>query len=108
MVWAERVRRWGKSGLTAREFAAQLGVNASTLAFWKYKLGKEQRGGRAPRSALLPVQFVEVTGAVPGGHSGAATDERLEVVCTGGRVVRVPRSFDAETLRRLVTVLESR
>lgn len=108
IVWAERVRRWGKSGLTAREFAAQLGVNASTLAFWKYKLGKEQRGGTASGSALSPVQFVEVTGAVPGGLSGAAIDERLEVVCAGGCVVRVPRSFDAETLRRLMAVLESR
>jgi DNA-binding transcriptional regulator YiaG len=38
--WAKRVERWQDSGLTAKEFAAELNVNAGTLSYWKYKLRK--------------------------------------------------------------------
>jgi hypothetical protein len=39
--WAKRVERWQDSGLTAKEFAAELNVNAGTLAYWKYKLRRK-------------------------------------------------------------------
>jgi hypothetical protein len=39
--------------------------------------------------------------AAPGGNTGA-----LAVVLGGGRRIEVTRAFDADTLRRLVAVLE--
>ena len=39
-VWAKRVERWEASDLTAKEFAAELGVNPRTLSHWKWMLGK--------------------------------------------------------------------
>ncbi len=36
----------------------------------------------------------------------AKGESPLEVITASGRVVRVPRDFDADTLRRLLGVLE--
>jgi hypothetical protein len=46
-VWAKRVERWQDSGLTAKEFAAELDVSPNSLTFWKWKL-------RQPNNAALP------------------------------------------------------
>ena len=35
--WRKRVERWKGSGLTAKEFAAETGINAGNLQFWQYK-----------------------------------------------------------------------
>jgi len=74
--WAKRVRRWVDSGLTAPEFAAEMGLNPRTLRYWKWRLGKEGREAasssrRARRSqskrqlralpAPAQASFVEVT-----------------------------------------------
>ncbi|MEM6531604.1 MAG: hypothetical protein AAF654_03225 [Myxococcota bacterium] len=44
-VWAKRVELWKDSGLTAREFAAEVGINHRTLTYWKYQLSKEAKAG---------------------------------------------------------------
>lgn len=106
-VWAERVRRWRESGLTGREFAAQLGVNANTLAYWRYRLGSEQDGpqGRCAKSgAVAPLQFVELVSA----PAAAGGDDRFEIGLADGRVVRVPPRFEDATLRRLLAIAEGR
>jgi hypothetical protein len=36
------VQRWQDSGLTAREFASEMGVKATTSTFWKWRLKKDQ------------------------------------------------------------------
>ena len=108
-VWAKRVERWQDSGLSAPEFARELGINPSTLTFWKYQLKKDSKGsspasaGRSrpgarpaapPRSA-----FVEV-------EAQTAIDDRFELELSGGRRLRIPRSFDEAALRRVVRALE--
>jgi hypothetical protein len=39
--WAKRVERWGDSGLTAKEYAAELGIKAHTRSWWKWRLSSE-------------------------------------------------------------------
>lgn len=39
--WAKRVERWQDGGLSVKEFAAELSVNAGTLAYWKYMPRRE-------------------------------------------------------------------
>ena len=99
--WRERVARWRSSGLTAKEFAARDGVNASTLSCWAWRFRREGDVGvedvRRRTLAALPT-MIEVR-AHPVG------DDRFEVEL-GGRRVRVPPSFDADALRRLITLLE--
>jgi hypothetical protein len=102
-TWTKRVERWGASGLSAAEFALEIGVNARTLTYWKWKLGKPEPHRGAPRP-----EFVEVVATAPSGISGAAPLDALEVVLVGGVVIRVPARFDADALRRVVVALEAR
>ena len=125
-VWEKRVARWRDSGLSAREFAAEVGVNAGTLGWWSSRLRQDEPGKAAPaprrrgrvdrdgaaRAAAPPpsVKWVEVVGV--DGSSGmqeraAASSPVFEVV-VAGRTIRVPSDFDADSLRRLIAVLEAR
>jgi transposase-like protein len=104
--WTELVERWGSSGLTGAEFARRSGINAGTLSYWKWQLGREARkSGLARRSTAdkRAAAFVEVMATLP-----AAAGDQLEVVIDGKTVVRVPSGFDDETLRRLLAVLQER
>ena len=119
--WAKRVERWRDSGLTCAEFAAEVGVNPRTLTYWRWVLGKEARGekrawpsrkqeGRARHATANtapatpapkpPPKFVELR-TVP-------TDGRFELELGSGRRLRVPASFDATELGRLLDALEAR
>ena len=95
------MERWRDSGLSAEQFAAELGINANTLKFWKYKfslpVGEKKPGkGKSKPLPLVELRTVPVVQA-------AAFD--LEV--RGGRRVHVPAGFDADALKRLLAVLES-
>jgi hypothetical protein len=99
--WQKRVERWRDSGLSAEQFAGELGINAGTLKFWGYKLGKESREAaksRTPRTRSEPDKsFVEVR---------AEAVASFEVELGNGRRLRVPTTFDPSDLERLLPILE--
>lgn len=106
-TWAKRVERWKDSGLTAKEYAAEIGVNVHSLAWWKWRLsstsaaaktGRRTRRARTP--ATTPLTFVEMTGAV--------SPEALEIVLPSSVRIRVPATFDARALGRVLEVLDAR
>ena len=104
--WEKRVRRWKESGLTAKEFAVETGINAGTLQFWRYKL---KHGTRSPArtkskppSAGILASLVEVRAPAVAG-----VDQRFEIELGNGRRVRVGGTFDADALRALIAVLEA-
>ncbi len=120
-VWAKRVERWRDSGLSLKEFAAEIGVNANTLAGWRWRLGAaagvEPRKVRPAVPAFLEVVAGLATGgklAVPAAKEGAIVavppdaGDPLEVVLRGGHRISIPVHFDAAALRRVVDVLEGR
>ncbi len=82
------------------------GVNARTLSYWKWRLGKEASGrslarprrDRAKGRARPKPKFVEVTAALPA--------PSIELVVGTRLVVRVPDGFEVETLRRVMTALD--
>ena len=78
-----------QSGESLAAFAKREGLSSERLYRWRAKLSKQA--------------FVEVR------HEPARTEtvDVLEVVVATGRVVRVPRDFDAGALRRLLAVLEA-
>ena len=116
--WAKRVERWQESGLTSKEFAAELGISANTLTYWKWRLRKErsERGSvvRSARPTKPRTKRVRPRKPVPEPSSGSPlvvmqaspSDSRIEVDLGNGRRLRVPSSFDGEALRRLVMALE--
>jgi transposase-like protein len=82
-VWAKRVERLGDSGLTAKEFAAEIGVNANTLAGWKWRLGSRE-GGDEPRRGQAR-RGPAVLGIV------ATQESRTEGCAPAARERRTPR-----------------
>ena len=110
--WAKRVERWQDSGLTAKEFAAELAVSPNSLTFWKWKLRRERSEQddvdsktmkRVVKAAepkflqLVPTHNEAVGAAVP-----------LELVIRGDIVVRVSPGFDDQTLTRVLHALGAR
>lgn len=106
--WAKRVERWQDSGLTAKEFAAEISVNAGTLSYWKYKLRRQTASSECvpqqstPREELIPPGFLRV---VPVDTKAVAATSGFEVVLSDRTVVRVPNDFDEAVLIRLVRAL---
>ena len=101
--WRKRVERWKDSGLTAQQYATELGIKASTLQYWKHKLGQPElppgrKAGRATRAQALP-SLLELQPIV----TASATTFELEI--GGGRRLRIPVGFDAPSLERLLEVL---
>ena len=94
-TWAERVRDWKRSGLTAADYADRKGLKAGTLLWWSSQLNRSP-----PPTTRPPV--VEVTVAA------GRTESALEVMLASGVRVAVPVGFDEATLARLLTVLEAR
>lgn len=126
-TWARRVERWQRGGLTAEEYAAEIGVNPRTLTYWKWRLGPGARRevakkatveivrprtrpspGQAlalPREAApsVALSFIEMPR-----EDAVGPAEPFELVLVGGLRVRVPPSFDGGALTRLLDVVERR
>ena len=102
--WAERVRQWRQSGLTAREFAERAGLNVGTLSHWAWRLGRTRRSdGRSARrrsggDGLATTSWVEVV-------AGAIEDRRFELDLGDGRRLRIAAQFDRASLEQLLAVL---
>jgi hypothetical protein len=111
-TWAKRIERWTDSGLTAKEFAAELGIRPDTLKWWKWRLGAKGRASQSrPKPAptltvrrspapITPLTFIEMTAAV--------RSDPIEVVLPTEIRVRVPSTFDEGALARVLDVLERR
>ena len=48
--WSKRVERWKDNGLTAKEFEAETGIKASTLSYWRWRLGAAKRKAAKPNA----------------------------------------------------------
>jgi len=110
--WSKRVQRWVESGLTAKEFAAETGLKASTLSYWKWRLGSEHRPQssvpaaaksaklhRPKRARATTPTFVELA------PSPASIALPLELVLHESMTVRIPVGFDETTLSRVLRLV---
>jgi len=93
--WAERVRDWKASGLTAQEYADREGVNRGTLVWWSSHLR---------RQAVAPA-FIEVE--LPSRRRNADSGS-IEIELPSGVRLRVGGDVDAAQLRLVLAVLEDR
>ena len=111
--WNKRVVRWQASGLTAEEFAAELGIKAGTLRHWKWQLGWEARGKPPRASAKRPTSSVRRRRRAPKETvkfselliPQAEPPSPIEIVVDGS-VVRVGPQFDEGVLRRVLAVVK--
>lgn len=117
-LWRDRVEAWRGSGLTQGEFCRLHGVAPTLLSRWKSKLVKRDRA-RAPEAAATeifpsgpsePMVWTELRlPSAKTAQSEAWPDgSGFEVVLPKGWSVRLGPQFEAEPLRRLLSVLEER
>jgi hypothetical protein len=86
-------------------FAAHIGVNAKTLAWWRAELASPSRSAAAKHQparpiSIAPLNFIEMTTRSEG--------IPVEVVLPSGIAIRVRSGFDLATLSRVLDVMESR
>ena len=93
------VAEYEASGMGRTAFCQQRGLSLSTLA--RYRRRQEQTAGEA--AAGKRWLAVEVSGSLA--TEGGARVSGLAVVLPGGRRIEVGRGFDADTLKRLLTVV---
>jgi hypothetical protein len=101
--WRKRVQRWKDSGLTAKEFAEETGLNFHTLRSWSSKILCEERAKRGAKGVARKSRFIEVTDKLPGAPSSTHESELQLVVADVA--VRVPVGFDEQTLRQVLSVI---
>jgi hypothetical protein len=96
---AEILRAHELSGLSLLAFAREQGLCYASLLRWR---GRRRKGASvlAPPDTEADLHFVpvKIEGEVLGGDY---------VLCwPGGRSLKIPRQFETDSLRRLLTVLE--
>jgi hypothetical protein len=104
-MWQARVRAWEASGQSAPRFTAGKDFSASSLLYWRRRLGelarqrnrkpRERTGTRPSFARVVPRGSVPVAGA----------DGTGIVVEVGGVSIRVGRDFDAALLKEVVLAL---
>jgi hypothetical protein len=112
---AALIDQWRKSGLSLPAFCTRRGVNAKTMSGWIHKPAYRAAIDRARgKAAAAPVPDQARPAFLPVKVAGARARQRtpgragVAVVIGPGRRVVVGPGFDAETLRRVVAVLEDR
>jgi hypothetical protein len=92
---------WEDSGLGLTAFATGAGLDPQRLTRWRRRLATT---GSPTFEEVLPSSLALAT--VESDALRGVGRERFEVVLPSGRVVRVPESFDAGALRRLLAVVD--
>ena len=99
--WRRHIEQYLRGRLSRREYCECHQLKQSTFDYWRRRLVVY---GTSPSPTPPTVNVVRVdVEAVP-----APVSAPLEVVLANGRAIRVPVDFDAPTLERVLSVLETR
>ena len=101
--WNTLLNDFRRSGLTQAEFCRRRDI--SLHSFRKHLYSPRPSHDRRP-DASADRPFIPVTILPDPTASATAPPPPIELVLTDGRRIAVAPGFDAETLRRLLTVLE--
>jgi hypothetical protein len=118
--WRERIEAWRSSGQRQSEFCRSHGFPVSSFSYWKIKLVRREhlRAGEAVPGKTFQTRIKAPEGQDPGwqqvawpatplcGAPAGSAEDGLEVVLPSGWLIRLGRRFEAESLRRLLGVLE--
>ena len=95
----EILREHRRSGLSLLAFAGKHGLCYASLLRWRCRQGNGANVLVAPDAEADPrFVSVKIEGEVLGGE--------YVLSWAGGRFLKIPRQFEADSLRRLLTVLE--
>jgi hypothetical protein len=92
-----------RSGLSRAEFARRIGEKPGSLSWWKHEITRRERERAGGECALVPVRVMpEPTQVV---QTGGAP---YELELGRGRVLRLPRDFDAGPIAALVAAIQEK
>jgi hypothetical protein len=122
--WDGLFRRWRGSGLTQAEFCSRHRIPIHSFRYRLYRSDARTAALVADRPAastrpapspdgerttdFLPVRVVDVVRPQEDSSAPASPGRPVEVILDGGRRIAVPPGFDADTLLRVVAILEHR
>ena len=104
--WRRAVAEQQESGLRVRQFCRRKKIAEASFYGWKRELALRDREGKGPgqagsaagpEEAFVPLRVTPAPLLVAG----------LELLHPSGHVIRIPAGFDDETLRRVLSILES-
>ena len=101
--WQRLVAGWPRSGLTQEAYCARHGISVGSLQRWRRLLAEDaEPGSRAssPVSEFVPVTLI--------GDRPAPAGAELTLVLTDGLRLEVGAQCQAETLKRVLSVLRER
>ena len=101
--WRERVQRWKDGGLTAQQFATEMGLNYHTLLYWSSRLKRDGAGTNNTTERVTLPEFIEVTETITREKSVLAKSG-LELLVSDV-LIKVPVGVDEQTLRRVLSVI---
>jgi hypothetical protein len=100
-VWAERVRIWKASGISAEQFAQGKDFTGRTLRWWAGEFARRTRS-KAKASAPIAMARVVAPGEVIAEEKASAAPLAIVV---GRYQIAVGRGFDASLLRDVLHAL---
>lgn len=115
--WREHIEAWRESGQTQLAFCRAHGLSLTAFSRWKIKLMQSEplrsaqagpQGVPSPVACSETVPWTEVRWPVAVQAFTPAQEEGFEVVLPRGWSVRLGPRFEADSLRRLLAVLEER
>jgi hypothetical protein len=122
--WRRLLREWQRSGQSIRAFCRARAVSEPSFYFWRQTLAQRDRqrqtitppqphGSKVtaadlgqPAALFAPLRLIDAAPLAPTGRGAVTEPPPLEVLCRGGRIVRVAVGFDPAAVRALVAALE--
>jgi hypothetical protein len=93
-LWEEHLQRWKSSGFSQAEFCSKYGLSLKSFGYWKRKLMSSKA---AVSLVELPISMSAPVFPLP---------RPIQLRINEKFRIEIERGFDAETLRRLVEVLD--
>lgn len=108
-LWRERIEAWRVSGQSQQQFCRVHGIAGSSFSRWKHELKRQDEKAEAAVAASgmqtsETVSWTEVH--LPVQRATVASFGGFEVLLPSGWSVRLGPGFEADSLRRLLSVLE--
>jgi len=106
--WTVDVVKWRQSGLSSEVYAAERGLNRSSLLAWSAKLGPHIAEPELLPSEVKPVRFVplRVREQEPSETRLPSSAGSVEILLSNGRSVRVTGAVKAAELSQVIAVVE--
>ena len=106
-VWEERVEELARSGMSLKEYAAKIGVNANTLSGWRWKLRRKAKAELVSGDDAGDDEhgFTDMTSQLAAALTGDAGVIEIEL---GHALVRVRGHVEREALVGVLKALGGR